>query len=102
MTKLIVTVRNLEKAPNNKYAIESRCDDRKQKDYSGLCPVKDYFISGDKPQGSDTTEFVSQSTRHCYFILLKRAATRCRIIRQPDSAAAISASVTTVCGKWQT
>lgn len=65
-----------------------------RRDYSGLCPVKDYFMSGDEPQVSDTTEFVRQSTRPCYFILLKRAATHCRIIRQPGSAAAISASGT--------
>jgi len=70
-------------------------------DYSGLCPVKDCFISGDEPQGSDTTKSVIRSTRPCYFILLKRAATGFRIIRQPDSAAAISASVT-VYGKWKT
>ena len=98
MTKLIVTVRNLEKAPNNKDVIEMIGSRR---DYSGLCPVKDYFISGDEPRGSDITEFVSQSTRPCHFILLKRAATDCRIIHQPDSEAAISASVT-VYGKWKT
>jgi len=72
-----------------------------RRDYSGLCPVKDYFISSDEPQVSDTTEFVSQSTRPCYFILLKRAATHCRIIRQPDSVASISVPVT-VYGEWET
>jgi len=33
MTKLIVTVRILEKAPNNKDLIESRCDNRKEKGF---------------------------------------------------------------------
>jgi len=41
MTKLIVTVRNLEKVPNNKYAIESRCDDRKQKELLRAVPSKE-------------------------------------------------------------
>jgi hypothetical protein len=43
MTKLIFTVRKLEKPPNNKDVIESRCDDRKQKGLLMVVPSKVLF-----------------------------------------------------------
>jgi len=43
MTKLMVTVHNLEKASNNKDVIESRCDDRKQNGLLRVVPSKGLF-----------------------------------------------------------
>ena len=43
MTKLIIPVRTLEKAPSNKDVIESRCDDRKQKGLLRFVPSKGLF-----------------------------------------------------------
>jgi hypothetical protein len=43
MTKLIFTVGNLEKTPNNNDVIESRCDDRKQKGLLSVVPSKGLF-----------------------------------------------------------
>jgi hypothetical protein len=72
-----------------------------RRDYSVLCPVKDYFISGDELKGSRTTEFVSRSTPLATSYYSNGQPRAERIIRQPDNAAAILASVT-VHGKWQT